>query len=696
MAYTHIQCIGYKVPTGVKLLDGDDSGEWTIPSGVVDDKGTYEVKIITIGDSNAYTLTGDKKDKDDKYYVNNLENDLDAKNRVIRFLNVLVTAVNCDKIDRAAATLKVFMAPEFYFRPEESHTLEDLDEDLDEDSDEDSGKEKKKKYYAYSYETYQAIKAVLRQTIEKSLKLKHWLIIPGTIMWKLDVEKDTKQKKRIINKNTYFNSCVYIHNSEGKQTSHVQEKAAGSAEDGIPALDRLATHRKKGELAAHYTRPAKIAKHLFEIDGLRVGLEICLEHRMFEDELGLINRALTDKVKDKTRTVLKLVSTIDKLSKYSNIQVLNAANDLCSLIEKSASAGDEQEDRKKATEAFNDYANKQAKVLRLDTSDTTVNDTIVQFFEQKITYDTDEVLLASLENSINIIKITPHQDSHIYSRWVECSLLNRIPLLKTLQEFSEPLNPLYETIVALLFILGINDAIKSLSEICAAFKGNSKVFLSTINDLSTQARHVALATKALMEVGDFVEITDQDKMNIESFLSATNENTSITTVVEIMPRLQDMMEVYEVVYKVDCNIENHTTHTRTFRNQIWRTLLPTIIAFAPFYQLFRVERSEFRLHLQLLTAGGMPIQELVIKSNLMDKGLFFKNDAADGAPYVECLKYVDNQKALDKVTYNEIIIDNTNKFLYLYPKSQENKDADFEAYLPFDKQAIIIYNAQQI
>ena len=160
------------------------------------------------------------------------------------------------------------MAPEFYFRPENpiSVTIN---------------------YHAYSYQTYQAIKEVLRQTIKTEFKLNHWLIIPGTIMWRLDTN-ETTTKRRPINKPTYFNSCVYIYAADGNIISRVEEKSYTCAIDGVPLNSDTASSNAPTMLTKYYG-DVKIKKHLFTIEGLKIGLEICLEHNINNSSLGIHN-----------------------------------------------------------------------------------------------------------------------------------------------------------------------------------------------------------------------------------------------------------------------------------------------------------------------------------------------------------------------------------------------------------------------
>ena len=325
MAYTHIQCIGYQVPTVAKVFDNtapaanptiptgagvpqpDASivdtntnntlidpptnpntkwtnylgsligylenpanatsteindmidhlkyrtywGDWTIPSTTLTGGNVAIQKKLFIFD--AYTLKDTAADNANLTILNDNAN-IDAKNRVIRFLNVLYKASKDANIDKSKTTLKVFTAPEFYFRPKDTVANSNI-------------------YRAYEYTVYKAIKEVLRQTI-KGMGLKHWLIVPGTMMWYMPA--NTTANNKTVTANTYFNSCIYIHNASNQQTSHKLEKARASRIDGVPYNDW--DYGANAPAVLNKYRDQRLKKHLFDIGTTKTGLEICLEH----------------------------------------------------------------------------------------------------------------------------------------------------------------------------------------------------------------------------------------------------------------------------------------------------------------------------------------------------------------------------------------------------------------------------------
>ncbi|MEM9686717.1 MAG: hypothetical protein AAF934_07325, partial [Bacteroidota bacterium] len=253
--------------------------DWTIPSKTTANNDVEILKVNANGDitgnaisdtNDSYTLQG----SDGYWFTNtNYVNALtpDARNRIIRFLNVLYMASKRREISSNESTLKVFMAPEFYFRPEAA---------INNDS--------YQYYRGYTAPVYKAIKEVLRQTI-KSMGLHHWLIIPGTIMWYM--EKDTSKAGKTLAADTFFNSCIYIHNYPEidtgwsgfsnnvvtAQTSHKLEKSRVSEIDGVPC-NYWDIGNNASSVIPKYRDNKHLKKHIFPIDNVRTGIEICLEH----------------------------------------------------------------------------------------------------------------------------------------------------------------------------------------------------------------------------------------------------------------------------------------------------------------------------------------------------------------------------------------------------------------------------------
>ncbi|WP_424101157.1 hypothetical protein [Moorena producens] len=236
MAYTHFRYIAYQVPTVGQTVGGN--AIYGIPAGNI---------------TNAPTLLGD---------TGSLSND--ARTRVERFIKVMYAAADRIYLEDNAQTLKIFMAPEFYFRPDNVDV-------------------------SYSMQEYRAIKDVLRNTISEFFP--NWLVIPGTIMWKWD--QNTVKRPNPLNQDVYFNTSLYIYKKLFQQsTGKVIEKAQASVIDGIPT-GRHGNPQDSGGLATNelfigkYQTLPKKQKHKFVINGIICGLEICLEHDLYAN--GLLN-----------------------------------------------------------------------------------------------------------------------------------------------------------------------------------------------------------------------------------------------------------------------------------------------------------------------------------------------------------------------------------------------------------------------
>jgi hypothetical protein len=188
-------------------------------------------------------------------------------------------------------TLKVFMAPEFYFRPTTA--------------DGSGGP-------AYSYAEYREIKAALRELANEwglTWSFRNWLIIPGTIMW---VGTGAIGKRPPTVDNIYFNTCPYIKVGWSTQ-SHVLEKEQSSHIDGLPTVHHSGTPvpgaKATDEAWTMYQTVAKKKKHIIEHYGTECGVEICLEHYR-----SLLKDILSDAVNWSVRRPLSVYSDRKSIS----------------------------------------------------------------------------------------------------------------------------------------------------------------------------------------------------------------------------------------------------------------------------------------------------------------------------------------------------------------------------------------------
>lgn len=243
MPYTHFQYIAYQVPT--IALDSGKKEIYRIPPGTVSSPPRLSGSTATIG--------------------------IDAKPRVERLIGAMIEAKReIKKSGDNNSTLKIFMAPEFYFRP---------DNDL----------------VSYTYKQFKGIREVLQQTISKDSTFYDWLVVPGTIMWYQD--KTIKKRKITGGESVYFNSAIYIQTADSSTASffskkagpsHRIEKTKASKVDGIPTGEHggnyKLTEEEKGKrkqasvMFTKYAEGPKKNKHVFLSGGIRFGLDICLDH----------------------------------------------------------------------------------------------------------------------------------------------------------------------------------------------------------------------------------------------------------------------------------------------------------------------------------------------------------------------------------------------------------------------------------
>ncbi|NSL87286.1 hypothetical protein ECE50_010625 [Chitinophaga sp. Mgbs1] len=237
MAYTHFRYVGYQVPT-VGLGPGAEN-------------------YLKIPPGNMPDLTGISQEA--AGIINNVTN-ADARCRLARMYLVLMQAYQAIQTSDNNGTLKVFLAPEFYFRPYVEPGAQGLP--------------------AYSYEDYQSLKTGLISL--KNLPLfNDWLIIPGTIVW----QNTGPAGKRPFTGSVFYNTVVC---SLSDNEHIVNEKTEASEVDGIPA----ASNAPFTVNPAYYSTWRKQRKHIFNFMGINCGIEICLEHSLgiLKNQYGFFRR----------------------------------------------------------------------------------------------------------------------------------------------------------------------------------------------------------------------------------------------------------------------------------------------------------------------------------------------------------------------------------------------------------------------
>jgi hypothetical protein len=163
-------------------------------------------------------------------------------------------------IDRAATrlqaaggdndtTLKIFMAPEFYFRPPAG-----------------TGANYRSDTYpqADMFKIWDAF-----DTMFQHADFTHWLFVPGTVMWNNGDDEMFKAKPN------YFNSLLHIRGGDRQHPTQRVEKQLPSGIDGIPCPYAPGRDPKVKPIYEDWrNRRARV----FSVDSTYLGLEVCLDH----------------------------------------------------------------------------------------------------------------------------------------------------------------------------------------------------------------------------------------------------------------------------------------------------------------------------------------------------------------------------------------------------------------------------------
>jgi len=193
----------------------------------------------------------------------------DEKYRVFRMYQVLLWAATDPAVDTSQNTLKIFMAPEFYFKTPAASS--------------EGGRRGAGAFGAYSFNTMinmlECLRTIFTTPIAgaKADLLKHWLIIPGTIV--SDLPGGGKSYSSVATDNVYMNTAVIIKGKKGG-LFHYVHKYFISGIDGPPTgktiskakpyKNALAKLKKKGH--------GMFDSYRFSVDNLSFALDICLDH----------------------------------------------------------------------------------------------------------------------------------------------------------------------------------------------------------------------------------------------------------------------------------------------------------------------------------------------------------------------------------------------------------------------------------
>ncbi|MCY4045396.1 MAG: hypothetical protein OXE99_09970 [Cellvibrionales bacterium] len=223
MAYTHFQYIAYQTPTFGRN-NVNDTWMSALSAGDMCD----EIQGVTFQDNG------------------NLSED--AKKR-LRRLAAVVNKAQSELVGDQDTTLKVFVAPEFYFRPEASTN-----------------------HHSYSTEEQQHLIAALANMFTDA-KFDHWVIVAGTVI--ANLVKMPLTTPKIYN---YYNTAIVIRGGAQGFVNAI-EKQQPSSIDGVPVDGGISNpFVKTNNYKQYYSQWGVRKKRIFDVDGIRMGLDICLDH----------------------------------------------------------------------------------------------------------------------------------------------------------------------------------------------------------------------------------------------------------------------------------------------------------------------------------------------------------------------------------------------------------------------------------
>lgn len=226
MPYTHFRYIAYEVPTATydaavangRVRSGFAAGNacpavvrLPVPAGLPNDADVRLRRLAAVVDGAATRLETLREDND--------------------------------------STLKIFMAPEFYFRPPAATGTN------------------------YRFDTYpQRDMFKIWGAFDKMFQdgdFIHWLFIPGTVMWSNGDDEMFKAKPN------YFNSLLHIRGGVRRYPTTRVEKQLPSGIDGIPAPYAPG---KDADLKPIYEEWRNRKARVFPVESTYLGLEVCLDH----------------------------------------------------------------------------------------------------------------------------------------------------------------------------------------------------------------------------------------------------------------------------------------------------------------------------------------------------------------------------------------------------------------------------------
>jgi hypothetical protein len=231
------------------------------------------------------TFPTDGSDYKNRAYLGNANAEKDISKRCAIMKTAIRETLTDSKIDGDSKTLKIFMAPEFYFRGTEG---------------------------AYPLEKVSSILAEMRN-YTKNEKFKHWMFVFGTALGYLDAsdkkeifnvaliqkggvntaEKDQSAGHNAVLVYKEFISHIDFLRDKNKDWTNKDERIVRVASGEslvIPTLGSRDLGTMGANDASEYNASGLGGGSIFEMNGINFGLEVCLDHL-----LGRLRGAIANK-----------------------------------------------------------------------------------------------------------------------------------------------------------------------------------------------------------------------------------------------------------------------------------------------------------------------------------------------------------------------------------------------------------------
>jgi hypothetical protein len=99
---------------------------------------------------------------------------------------------------------------------------------------------------------------------------RHWLFVPGTVMWNTSRDEFAPT--------AYFNTAVYVRGGQQNALGLIEKRLASDI-DGVPVDSEPAMTPNISPIFQNW----QVRKqHVFHVDGVPLGLEVCLDHYDYE------------------------------------------------------------------------------------------------------------------------------------------------------------------------------------------------------------------------------------------------------------------------------------------------------------------------------------------------------------------------------------------------------------------------------